>query len=494
MFPRKRFGTLSCLILWRLTSVFLVQTAHVPDEYWQSLEVAHRTAFNYGHLTWEWSMMIRSYIYPFLISILYRLLAVLSLDSAWLLMTLPRVLQAVLAGYADYSFYKWTKSKWMLLVLCTNWYWYYCATRTLINAVETSCTIIALSIFPWKDSHIQGTKFLWIVGFLCMARPTAAIIWLPLCAYHICTSVERKVALLGRYVAICSTCFAISASIDSYCYGTFVITPWEFFRANVIGNAGNAYGEQHALWYIFAGLPVLLGLYCLPLLLAVWRILKHPVHLHRQLVTLAVAVWTLTVYSLLPHKEFRFVLPLLPMLIYASSACAFRLQVRITEFARKGILALLVFSNVAPGFYFSMIHQRGTLDAMSLLREEISRANPASADALILTPCHATPLYSHLHVNTTMRFLTCEPNRDNVDDYVDEADEFFASPAAWLEDNYVNDRVVALPVYVIVFDNVAAKITKFLDAYELIAKVFHTHFPQSNYGRYVLLYRRMMSS
>lgn len=29
----------------RLASVFLVRTWYVPDEYWQSLEVAHRLAF-----------------------------------------------------------------------------------------------------------------------------------------------------------------------------------------------------------------------------------------------------------------------------------------------------------------------------------------------------------------------------------------------------------------------------------------------------------------
>ena len=38
----------------RVASVFLVQTNFVPDEYWQSVEVAHESAFGYGHLTWEW--------------------------------------------------------------------------------------------------------------------------------------------------------------------------------------------------------------------------------------------------------------------------------------------------------------------------------------------------------------------------------------------------------------------------------------------------------
>lgn len=35
-----------CLLV-RCLNVLLCQTAFVPDEYWQSLEVAHRAAFGY---------------------------------------------------------------------------------------------------------------------------------------------------------------------------------------------------------------------------------------------------------------------------------------------------------------------------------------------------------------------------------------------------------------------------------------------------------------
>ncbi|XP_011865110.1 PREDICTED: GPI mannosyltransferase 3 [Vollenhovia emeryi] len=486
----RRLELLSLLILWRLIGVFLVRTVHVPDEYWQSLEVAHRLAFGYGHLTWEWTTMIRSYAYPFLISILYRTLAVLSLDSALLLTTLPRVLQAVLVAYADYRFYMWTKSKWMLVSLCLNWYWYYCATRTLINSVETACTVIALSMFPWREGHVQGVRFLWIVGLLCMARPTAAIMWLPLCLYHILTSLERRV-LLARYVLICLTCAAISVSIDSHCYGTFVITPWRFFRLNVLGNVGSTYGVGHALWYIYAALPVLLGLHVVPFLLSCCLIARRSALFPRESIMLLTIGWTLLVYSLLSHKEFRFILPLLPLLIYTSFACLNRLTVRVTADVRKGLVALLVCSNVMTGLFFSTIHQRGTLAIMESLRGEITAADLSSTDTLILTPCHSTPLYSHLHVNTTIRFLTCEPNLDNVEDYVDEADRFFANATAWLDDNYVKNSEVALPTYVIVFDSAASKIPDFLRTYTLIVKVFHTYFPERNYGENILLYKRM---
>ena len=50
----------------RVTQALLTQTFFQPDEYFQSLEVAHHAVFGYGQLTWEWSIdnPIRSILFP----------------------------------------------------------------------------------------------------------------------------------------------------------------------------------------------------------------------------------------------------------------------------------------------------------------------------------------------------------------------------------------------------------------------------------------------
>lgn len=68
------------ILFVRLLSVFLVQTWYVPDEYWQTLEVAHNQAFGYGALTWEWQKGIRSYLYPSIVAALYTVLKYTGLD------------------------------------------------------------------------------------------------------------------------------------------------------------------------------------------------------------------------------------------------------------------------------------------------------------------------------------------------------------------------------------------------------------------------------
>lgn len=72
---------LSVYLLIRLSSVLVVKTWFVPDEYWQSLEVSHRLSFGYGYLTWEWFEGIRSIIYPIVFCIPYKILEYLCLDS-----------------------------------------------------------------------------------------------------------------------------------------------------------------------------------------------------------------------------------------------------------------------------------------------------------------------------------------------------------------------------------------------------------------------------
>ena len=93
---RSKYGQVFfiCLAV-RLASVPLVVTWFVPDEYWQSLEVAHHRVFGFGLMTWEWDLRIRSSIYPTIFATLYQLLRCTGLDSAAAIIITPRVLQGL---------------------------------------------------------------------------------------------------------------------------------------------------------------------------------------------------------------------------------------------------------------------------------------------------------------------------------------------------------------------------------------------------------------
>ena len=108
-------------LVYRILTVFICQTYFVPDEYWQSLEVAHKYTFGYpyvvclfimclrvfastvylylmyvtdintnqslakvtyGHVTWEWDKAIRSSIHPFMFVGVYKMLSIINLDTS----------------------------------------------------------------------------------------------------------------------------------------------------------------------------------------------------------------------------------------------------------------------------------------------------------------------------------------------------------------------------------------------------------------------------
>ena len=73
----------------RVGIALLTRSYFQPDEYFQSLEVAHHLVFGYGHLTWEWlsETPIRSILYPALNVPLYWTLKTLQLDQTSLLVS-----------------------------------------------------------------------------------------------------------------------------------------------------------------------------------------------------------------------------------------------------------------------------------------------------------------------------------------------------------------------------------------------------------------------
>lgn len=483
----KNSEVITLLILVRVSSVFLVQTWFVPDEYWQSLEVAHSFAFNYGYLTWEWVLGIRSYIYPLAIAFVYKILEFCRLDHAYALIFVPRILQALLSAYADYCFYKWCgRMKWAIFNITTAWFWYYVCSRTLINTLETALTMIALAHFPWDSKRNLNSTFLWIVSLVCIMRPTAVIQWLPLAIYYAIILKGRLFDVFFRDVLPFSmVSFMISTVIDSHAHGKFIITGYEFLKVNVFHNVGEWYGTQPWYWYLSTGLPATLGIQIVPFILATINILRNRHVYQNDLALLGCITFSLGIYSCLTHKEFRFILPLLPMVLKISAGHLARWSYKATPFMVWLVVSVILVSNIIPALYLSLIHQRGTLRVMDHLRT-LSESSPHNTSLLFLMPCHSTPLYSHLHKNVTTRFLTCEPNLYNVSNYQDEADQFYNNPNEWLRSNY--PPTGKLPSHIIAFDSLLLSITDILSRYKPIYKFFHTNMPSGRVGAFVYIF------
>jgi phosphatidylinositol glycan class B len=328
--------------------------------------------------------------------------------------------------------------------------------------------------------------FLWFVAIACMVRPTTVIIWLPLCIYHFVfvLSYQKMAVVVKNYILIGLIVAAAGTLLDTYFYEKIHFTPLRFLEANVMYGINAFYGTHPLHWYITIGIPVVLGCHLVPFLLgAFWALAQNRGSV--EMVLVLVIVWTVASLSLVPHKEFRFLLPLLPMFVYVESSW-------LSCWSRKasrsvlGIVTLgTVIVNVALLGYFGLIHQRGTLDVMKVL----AYRDPRHTNVLVLMPCHSTPLYSHLHKRIQVRFLTCEPDFTGSPHYKDEADIFYADPEKWLLQNYSSNDTVS---HIVIYDSLFPKISNFLNqySYRLENSFFHTFHPDGRVGKYVEVYTR----
>ncbi|XP_045679883.1 GPI mannosyltransferase 3 isoform X2 [Phyllostomus hastatus] len=430
-------------ITFRICNCFLVQTSFVPDEYWQSLEVAHHMVFNYGYLTWEWTERLRGYTYPLIFASIYKILHLLGKDNVQLLIWIPRLAQALLSAIADLRLYSLMKqlenqqvAKW---VLC-SWFTWYCCTRTLTNTMETVLTIIALFYYPLEGSKsMNSVKYSSLVALAFIIRPTALIPWIPLFFRHFWQAQRKLDLILHQFLPVGFVALSCSLIIDRMFFGQWTLVQYNFLKFNVLQNLGTFYGSHPWHWYFSQGFPVVLGTH-LPFFI-------HGCFLapKRYQILLVTVLWTLLVYSMLSHKEFRFIYPVLP---FCMVFCGYSLN--HLKMWKKTALSFLFLSNMLLALYTGLVHQRGTLDVMTHIQELCyNNPNESAASVFVMMPCHSTPLYSHVHYPLPMRFLQCPPDLTGKSQYLDEADLFYQNPLSWLYEEFHNNST--LPTYLILF-------------------------------------------
>lgn len=480
------------LFLVRLLNVVTVRGFFQADEYWQGLEPAHLQAFKFGNLTWEWEYKLRSYAFPFMFEIVYRCVKWTTnclekypwiVESMNNLVTIddleyfgviwgPKLLMVVWATIGEYytcqlavRLYRYCQSDKLqkmklqeVLYTCglftlTNWFNGFCITRSFINSWEMSLTAVALYYWPWSYQEIVSLKFdlsLFIAFFLCLQRPSNGLIWTVLgliLIINIITSKNEKscskllftllIKLLGYFIlAIASNCV-----IDYYYYGELVFPIFKFIQFNFTTPLSQFYGVAPWHFHIAQSLPILLGA-SLPLFL--WSIVtvndKKGFGFNNVLIRpitsiKLVILVNVIVFSMLPHKEFRFLYPLQSLLTTMSTLSYLQYRDRIYKIF-KILAPLLSVALVIPVIFYQ---ESGSLEIIKFLHFE-----PKMNSLGFVMPCHSTPAQSYLHRNdiTDLWAITCNPPLHLLKDkdakiklpwYMDESDHLYDDPHGFFE-------------------------------------------------------------
>lgn len=472
----------------------LVQSYFNPDEHWQGPEVAHRIAFGYGHLTWEWKQGIRSYLHPFLFVPLYKFLALIHLDTPWFMMRAPRLLQSVFSAVGDLYLYKLSAvlfghsvAKWAIFSQLSNWFMFYCFSRTLSNSLETVLTLVSLYYWPCMRTYVVKSSYasrkwgLFVAALACAIRPTSAVTWMYVGFLELFNAHDRLKFVFLEVAPIGTLVLGLTCLLDRFMYGTWVLVPLNFLKFNFLSSGGDYYGTHKWHWYFTQGFTVMIFSH-LPFCIA-------GIVYSKQWKFSGLLAWVLGFYSILGHKEFRFVLPVLPIALMFSGyslaviedPSAGSLEYKGKGFSKKknkcppkmtvAILFLLA-TNIPMALYMSLVHQRGPEDVMNHLAREAFQGNMKSI--LFLTPCHATPYYSMLHQNVPMKFLDCTPSSEEKG-VLDESDRFMMDPASFMS-KYAQNW--SLPSHIVLFDSEEQKLRSFLISFDYREekRFFNAHF------------------
>ncbi|XP_060034208.1 GPI mannosyltransferase 3 [Erinaceus europaeus] len=351
--------------------------------------------------------------------------------------------------------------------------------------METALTVAALFHYPLEGSKsVSSVKYCALLALAFIVRPTALIPWVPLLARHFWQDQKKTDLILHQFLPIGFVALSLSLIIDRIFSGQWTLVQWNFLKFNVLQNIGAFYGRHPWHWYLSQGFLVVLGPH-LPLFIHGCFVAPK-----RHRVFLAPVLWTLLVYSMLSHKEFRFIYPVLP---FCMVFCGYSLSHLKTW--RRPVLCFLFLLNMPLALYTGLVHQRGALDVMTYVQNlcgRPSRSEP-SASVFVMMPCHSTPYYSHVHCQLPMRFLQCPPNLTGENQYLDEADLFYQSPLNWLNKEF--DRASALPTHLLIFSVLEEEISAFLisNHYARTAVFFHTHFPEGRTGSHIYVYERKVT-
>ncbi|EKX54838.1 hypothetical protein GUITHDRAFT_131834 [Guillardia theta CCMP2712] len=447
-------------------------TYFVPDEYWQAPEVAHRMAYGYGYLTWEWRQGIRSYAMPFVMSLLYDIARALSLDNGDVLELIPKLWSGSIAILTDLAMVELARKLFGVevafnAILCqvSSCFFFYCMSRSLVNSVEACLITSILALWPWsglKDKPAGSMVALsWLMAVCFLIRPTSVAMLLPLlCRGAVALRAAAARREVHRHLVGSITSFLIAAAviigIDSYFYGRFVLSAWNFFYFNAVQGGGSIYGSHVWWWYFSEGIPTLL-MTSIPLVFYGMR-----KRFHREL--LECVIVTTVMHRLYSRRRL--------------SVFNDMLTWRLWLLASVGLLA----TNLAPALYLSLVHQRGVVDVVRWLRHDDVSHSHLLKMVLVLVRV--------LHRNISLTFLDCSPPPHRPSDpldrscltspELDEADRFFQSPQTFLECAFDGDRTArVLPSHIVMFANLEEQVEGFLTShhYMLRKEIFHTHIP-----------------
>ena len=369
-----------------------------PDEVFQTEEPAHRLAYGYGVVTWEWRLGIRSWVFPAILAGVMRGTGWLGAGSSGYLLGIATALSltSLTAVWFGFVWAKQTGGLGAAIIAagaCTVWYELVIFASTALTEVVAAHLLLPGLYLGAYAEEIPERRRMFLAGILCGTALSLRIQLTPavaFAAFCFCRSNWRRRPLpltLGILVPI-----VVFAFVDMFTWSYPLQSFVRYFWVNVVEGRSEVYGTQPWYWY----LEILLYHLGPMAILAVLGARRSPF-------LGGVALIVLASHTVLRHKEVRFLYPVIPIVVTLASlgivqiAVVLRSKWEDRPWLRSGGIAVgLAFCTLTSGFLAPRFSWWPGVDGAAVL-DRVSRDSTVCGLGVYQMPWFVTGGYTHLH-------------------------------------------------------------------------------------------------
>lgn len=352
---RTRWIFLTAVVVHLLTAWFSTGF-HSADEHYQVIAFAEAKL---GHqptsgLPWEYDARIRSALLPSICWAVFRTADAIGIEDPFILSFLLRLLTAALALIAVACFIRAVRhlvppKLWIAFLLLSYFLWFLPFLHVRFSGETWSGLLFLLGLATLLSPEARRDRYfrtglLFGLAFLC--RPPVLMMAIGVGAWLVLVRHERPRHLLV-WVAGISAMVLSGIVVDHWFYGSFTFTAWNYARLGLVGSPDHPFAA-FAWWYY----PAWVVKYAIPPIgLAVLAAFATLVVYRPKSLLVWVIIPFLVLHLALPHKDLRFLYPLvdlLPLLLVLAWAIwqEWKMLQAVPPRTLRFILALMAIINL----------------------------------------------------------------------------------------------------------------------------------------------------
>ena len=291
------------------------------DEHFQILEFAGLKLglAEKSHLPWEYKCMMRPALQPLIVYSVYKTISSVGVTNPFVIAFILRLLSAILSFVSIHMIIRLyapgiTNRKLLYAFLLLSFFLWFVPYNSVRFASETVAGRVFLIGLAWffLRKKLKAVDYLItgiVLGVSFITRYQVAFMVLGFAAW---LAVIRKAGF--RNLLMFSTgiilATALGALIDRWYYGEWVLTTWNYFLQNILLDKASGFGISPWWYYIeqtfMNAFPPLSLVYILAVFL-------YFVYYPKDIITWTIIPF-LAVHFLIPHKEIRFLFPIIGFL------------------------------------------------------------------------------------------------------------------------------------------------------------------------------------